>query len=431
MSTDPNQRPSAAGSSEAPADKVDPGQASLAGALRASFRVLQGLMLVLVAVYGLSGLFQVEQGQRGLVTRFGKLRVTQIEGRETTVFPPGWHATLPPPFDEKLRIDVRTQRYHVLTFLFALEKPEEIESKTLEELGRNRMAMQLDPARDGALFTGDRNLSHGVWTVEYEVANPELFVTNVASRVPEATDPPLPLLLRLTDSAVMREVAGRTVEEVTRRAVEAVADGVRRRLQAQLDELETGIRVVKVVARTTEPSAVREAFLNVTRAEQEAEQIKQQAREQANATLRTAAGDQAEELIALIKTYGDTQAQRAEPAVQEAARQQIYAALRQAQTRRSGQVAQLLNDAEQQANALVQVARSELERVQRLSELVAQNPSVALLDVWNRTREAVLENRRVEIFYIPQGTAIEILIPSDEQRKRQLGEELIRDRQRR
>ena len=58
---------------------LDAANQSLADALRASFGVLKGIMIVLVVLFVFSGLSMVQENQQAVVMRFGKLNTAARE----------------------------------------------------------------------------------------------------------------------------------------------------------------------------------------------------------------------------------------------------------------------------------------------------------------------------------------------------------------
>jgi len=400
---------------------VDPAHESLARALRASFNILRLLMSVLVVLYVLSGIFRVEPGEQGLVSRFGQLRLTSGEQGQTPIFGPGWHPALPDPFDKKYIISGRVQDLKVTTFMF--QHKEAATSKDLSQIVSQ--STDLNPGVDGAMLTGDRNLSHGRWEVQYKIDDAALFLQNVGATPADFE----PLLQRLTETAVVREVAGRSVEEVTRTALEAARQGVQRRLQAALDELQTGVQVVQVVAYTIEPGAVRQAFLDVVRAENERLSLQEKAEEEATEILNRAAGDLHSPLLELIESYGQAQLAGADEVELRRRLAEIDALLEQAKRQGAGQVAVKLAEADARADQINESLRSEVRQFQDYLQQRRTQPVVTELSLWVRMRNAILSNRLNEIFFVPQGNEIEIHIKSDEERKRELEEEAIRKRQ--
>lgn len=405
-----------------PAD-ADPAQQSLVQALRASFNVLRVLMVVLVVLYLLSGVFRVEPDQQGLIARFGALRMNP-KAENSPVFQPGWHLALPDPFDRKYTVTGMPLTLISTHFMFPHEKAGS--STDLADIVPQ--ASELVPGRDGAMLTGDRNLSHGRWEVQYQVVDAAQFVQNVGN-TPAGFER---LLERLLESAVVREVAGRTVEEVTRAAIEAVRLGVHRRLQESLDRLGTGVQVVRVRASTTEPGAVRPAFLDVTRALTEKLRERDRAEEQASEIINQVAGDRSthQDLLALITEFGEAQLRDATQAELDAILARIDTALLAAEQRGAGQIAVALRAARAEANTINEQVQREYEHFQKYVELRRVQPEIALLGLWVQMREEILSTRDNEIFFVPHAQEIEVLINRDPQRQLELEEERGRQRRR-
>ncbi len=399
---------------------ADPAQQSLVQALRASFNILRVLMIVLVVLYIFSGVFRVEPGQQGLVARLGKL--LENPATESYVFRPGWHwRMLPDPFDQKYIVPGQVQTVTITTFMF--QHPEAGTTKDLADI--IRASGELEPGRDGAMLTGDKNLSHGRWQVQYQIDDAADFVQNIADTPADFE----PLLQRLIETAVVREVAGRTVEEVTREAVDAVRQGVQRRLQRELDELDTGVRVVQIVANTIEPGPVRDAFVDVSRAENERQRLIREAEELATEILSRAAGDQYTELLRLIRAYGDAQLRGEEETVLTPLRAAIDAALEEAEAREAGQVAVRMREARARANEINKRVESEYQEFMKRRQEIAAQPRIALLSQWVQVRERILTSLANEIFFIPDSDEIEILINRDVVRKRQLEQQRVLEQQ--
>ncbi len=400
----------------------DPAQESLVRALRASFNILRLLIIVLAVLYVLSGVFRVEPGQQGLVARLGKLRLTRGETGETPVFAQGWHWALPDPFEKKFVITGQIQELKVITFMFS--HPQAATAKDLSQIVTE--TRELTPGVDGAMLTGDRNLSHGRWEVQYKIDNAALFVQNVGQQPEDFED----LLRRLTETAVVREVAGRTIEEVTRTALDAVREGVQQKLQQALDALETGVRIVEVRAYTIEPAAVRQAFMDVVRAENERLSLQQKAEEEAAETLSQAAGDKYTKLLDLIGKYGEAQLARVSDEELGRRLADVDAMLDQAEREGAGQVAVRLSEAAARANQINETLRSEYKQfVDYLAQRQSQ-PQITLLNLWMRMRDEILSNKQNEIVYVPDAREIEIHVKSDAQRRRELAEEEALKRQR-
>ncbi|MFO0838693.1 MAG: SPFH domain-containing protein [Phycisphaerae bacterium] len=388
---------------------TDPAQQSLNAALRSGFNVLRLVMIVLLAAYFASGWFQVDTGQQGLIVRFGRL--VQNENRSsplfgTYIFEPGSHVSLPEPFDQKIRLTGEVLRLQIDTFVFQREDSKS-SPRSLAEIVTPKD--KLTPGVDGAMISGDRNLSHGLWTIDYRIEAGDRFVLNAAES-PAGFEP---LLRRLAETAIVRTVAGKRVEQVTREAIGEVADEVRRRLNAELDRLQTGVRVDKVAADTVEPGAVRQAFLEVSAAENDRSRLLSEAEQTATETLNRAAGPAYAALRDRIEEYGAAQIAGRGDADLEKMRAQIETELEKA----GGEVATLLRDAEAKANTYRDTLQREVEQFQYIAELYHKQPAATLTRIWLGVRESILTGKKNEVFLVPPVGEIEILVNRDPERK--------------
>jgi regulator of protease activity HflC (stomatin/prohibitin superfamily) len=384
---------------------VDPAQQSLVRALRSSFTVLRFIMIILVVLYLSSGVFQIQPGEQGVIARLGTL----VENKDTGgyVFNKGWiWWALPDPFDEKIRISGNLQKLEIDTFMFH-RNPNDIANHTdiatLRPTGDS-----LKPGVDGAMLTGDKNLSHGLWVVEYQIADAAQFVQNIGDRLGELE----PLLRRLFESAIVQEVAHRRVEEVTRTKIDVIADQVRRRLQQELDTLHAGVDVVKVNPQTIVPAQVAPAFSEVVNAENERKQEEHAARQKATETLNQAAGPEHRALLAKIRAYGIRELAGADHAELLKLRSQIDDLLEDAQ----GEAAAKLHEGRAHATDVREKIRTEYTNFKNLLTLYRKFPQATLVDLWRQMREEVLDNKNNELFWVPDSNIIEVIVNRDPQR---------------
>lgn len=402
----------------------DPAQESLSQALKAGFRVLSVIMIVLLVAYFFSGLFQVQPGEQGLIARLGKLRINETADSPlagTPVFGPGWHPALPDPFDEKIRVSGESFKLQIESFCYHREENER--GKPLAETLPQRDSMK--PGVDGYVLSGDRNLSHGVWTVEYRITAADKFVLHVGDRREAAES----LLRRLTESAVVRIVAGMPIEELTRTNVtKATTDftlKVKRRLIDELNALDSGITIDRITAETIEPGRVREAFIKVTNAQNKRETEISQARTEAERILQETAGPDYAKLLDAIDRYGAAQTTGAADARLTEIRSEIDGLLDGA----AGAVAVRLRDAQGISNEIRERARREVSQFERYYEAYQKSPELTTVRLWVRMREAVLSSKANEVFFVPSGLkVIEILANRDPQRLLDMEREQYQER---
>jgi len=161
---------------------------------------------IVLALYALSGVYVVGGGERGLVTRLGRLAADDVA--------PGVRYHAPWPFErvESLRLRV-------------------VETAEADG-GAPRGARRLE------FLTGDRNLVEAGVAVEYEVTDP-------VAAVALAGDAPL-VVRRLAESALADAVGRTTLDDVLGQRAAAVESRAAAQVQGKLDALRAGIRVVAV-----------------------------------------------------------------------------------------------------------------------------------------------------------------------------------------
>jgi regulator of protease activity HflC (stomatin/prohibitin superfamily) len=395
-----------------PPGTVDPAQESLSRALRAGFNVLRVIIVVLLIAYFLSGWFQVNPGEQGVIVRFGKLRENADNPENKYVFREGWHASLPDPFDEKIRLSGQNFTLRIDAFCTVLDEKEL--AKDLSDINLSKVVPELEklrPGVDGAMLTGDRNLSHGLFAIEYRIEDAARFVQNVGeSRVQFE-----PLLRRLAENAIVRTVAGLPVERVIRtQAGEVAGDftvGIKRRLSAELDRLETGVAVINIEAKTIEPGRVRDAFVAVSNAKSERREREDEARQEAHRILSRTAGSKTryEALLKAIETYGAAQATGAGEERLGELRQNIDGQLEDAE----GEVATRLRQAQSRANEIREGVQQEYKLFVDYLDMYRKYPQLTLVRRWVRMRDAILSSNENEIFFVPEAGEIEILVNRD------------------
>jgi membrane protease subunit HflK len=415
----------AGGGGASPIGPVDPAQESLSQALRAGFNVLRVIMVVLLIAYLLSGLFQVNPGEQGLIVRFGKLRTT--DDGKSYVFGEGWHASLPDPFEEKIRISGQNFKLRLDTFSFPLdEKEQRKELSDIDLSGIVRGQARLKPGVDCTMVSGDRNLSHGLWAVEYRIEDAASFVQCVG----DSSEDFEKLLRRLAENAIVRTVAGLSVERVTRIQTEEVTrdftEIVKESLAKELEQLKTGVTVVNVEAKTVQPGQVRDAFLKVSDAKSERKEKETQARQEAHRILSKTAGPRSkyDALLETIEAYGAAQATGADDARLEELRHVIDQQLDQAE----GEVAVRLRQAQSRANEIRERVQQEYKLFVDYRDTYRKYPELTLVRQWVRMRDAILSSGENEIFFVPEAGEIEIITNRDVQRQIQAELKRYQDR---
>jgi modulator of FtsH protease HflK len=259
------------GSPPDPEDMVRQAQDKLKSILPSGdgFGMKSVLMLGLLALVGwsLTGFYVVKNEEVGIETVFGKF---------TGLKEPGLTYNYPYPVGSVTKPAVTTVNR--------------------VEVGTKSTAQRLQTA-DGLMLTGDENIVDIYFDVQWQVsrAKPENFVFNLQN--PEGT-------IKAVGESAMREVIGkRKIQSILTTDQVAIASEVKTIMQATLDSYGAGvdIRVVQL-QRAEPPSQVRDAFLDVAAAQQNQEQLQNQAREYQNGVVPKARG-QAQTLIQEAEAY--------------------------------------------------------------------------------------------------------------------------------
>ncbi|MGB0766490.1 MAG: SPFH domain-containing protein, partial [Phycisphaeraceae bacterium] len=286
--TGPSQRPGpgagpspGAGPGEGPG--LDAAQQSLSDALRVSFTVLKALMIGLLVIYLFSGVFRVKEETTTVRYLFGEEIGTYSDAR--------WYFGLPYPFEEKIVVPGKIQTLR-LDDSFWYHNPDD---KKPEDLAFE----QLDPLKDSFLITGDTNVIHVQFGVNYSIDKDAVddYLRNVGS-LERANE----LVRTAAERGMIHYVATTNVEDtITKSKFDTPA--IASYTQRVLDELQTGIQIQQVLIDNNNqsmPNQVREAYTGVTRAQADKAKTIQEARREYNQTLGKAAGGAHTELLSMI-----------------------------------------------------------------------------------------------------------------------------------
>ena len=212
------------------------GGASSSGGGGASRRYFSILGLVILIGYVATGIYQVDQQERGVKFTLGKVARTS-EGTYAPPVMPG------------------------LNFYFPLIQSVEVVNTT--KLNTNH--------HESLMLTEDENIVDVSLDVQWLVRDPIKHV--VAIRDPENS------LVQATESALRHVVGSSTLDSVVTEGRAQMGAAVQARLQDRLDIYETGIMVSKVnIDRSGPPPQVKDAFDDVQRAKEDESRYINQAR---------------------------------------------------------------------------------------------------------------------------------------------------------
>ncbi len=370
---------------------LDAANQSLADALRASFNVLKGIMVLLVVLFMFSGVKCVQEHQRAVVLRFGRLLPIERDS--------GLSWALPYPVDETLRVGVTAETLTSDAHWFHLQSDE-------KDLSLNQLTRYagLKPGLDGSLLTSDRGLAHVKWSLVYRIEDLGKFVANVADANDEGTHK---LIRTLLENAAVRAAAGFTAGDITQTNTDQMAKEVKRLINEELERLETGISVTTLqIPLATVPLQTRQAFVAVTQAENKRTAKIREAKRQRGDLLNGAAGACHEKLLAEIDKLD---AARVGGDEGEAAR--IEAEIdRILEHEAAGLAGAAIRHERAYYTQAVQAVRGDVEQFEALLAEYQRTPQLLIDRLWSETERRILGSTGVKKFYLPPGQK-EIRIP--------------------
>ncbi len=370
-------------------EALDPANQSLADALRVSFWILKAVMFLLVLSFlgwsRHSGFFTVPPQQQALVLRFGAIKGAGAPK------PPGNHWSWPYPIESRVMVDTRVKSFEINTFFFA--RTEEMMVKSLDEL-RPRGALK--PGQDGYLISGDHNLLHVLWAVEYQVSNVRAFLENIADE--------RQIVKAAFDNAIFNTVAHYKADDVLGDRIAEIQAEAKRRTQETLDRLDAGITIVSTNIKMPTPplGQVRNAFVQVNNAVSDADRMTLEARRMASRILSDVAGQAHEALYAGIDAYDQARKNKDAEAVKRLEKE-IERLLLSDETK--GQAGEMIDAARSYKTDIIQAVRAEADYFRRLKSQYDKNPDIVLRRLWENTRQRLLETAKYKVF-IPKNQTL-------------------------
>ena len=205
--------------------------------------LIAGLVVVVAVIWAFMGFYIVDEAERGVVLRFGKVQDLQVE--------PGlrWN---PPMIDEVFLVNV---------------------SELNTETYQNR-----------AMLTTDENIIDIVVTIQYRIQDPLKYVIAVSD--------PKRSLDNAAESAIRHVIGGNYMDQILTTGRSVVAVDVEDRLQEYMNLYNTGIMINQVnVVDAQPPDAVRPSFDDVIRAREDEQRAQNQAQQYSNQIIPEARGE--------------------------------------------------------------------------------------------------------------------------------------------
>ncbi|MFW2830079.1 FtsH protease activity modulator HflK [Sphingomonas sp. ID0503] len=216
------------------------GRSSFGGRMPGDFdgrKTFGWALLAIVAIWiAFTSIWGVDPQERGVVTQLGRF---------SRILTPGLRLTLPAPFETVTKVVV--------------EQTNTIDVGSTAEDSQNLM------------LTGDQNIVDLAYSVRWKIRDPELYIFELQD--PEET------IKEVAESAMREEIGRVTLNDAIGSQRGEIADRVQARMQMVLNSYRAGVQVLGIAIKQADPpSAVNDAFKEVSAAQQTAETYVNQAR---------------------------------------------------------------------------------------------------------------------------------------------------------
>ena len=367
-------------------EQLDTAGKSLTQALKVSFGILKIIMIAVVLLFLFKGVVKtIQPDEQALLLRFGEIKGPT----EDPLLRPGINFAFPEPIDEIVRIPVqKVQTLQVESFWYY-----ETDQEKLNPERKRQVRGPLDPVRDGYCLTGnesltgeegtDYNIVHSKWAITYKIGSPQKFFRNVYVRgtKPEedfldaAIETVEPLLESLASDAIVKTMLHYDIDRAIK-SESSIADEVKLSLQDKLDRIDSGIAIDAVRAdQIVWPRQVDAAFQDSTKARQESEQARVDARAYKEKLLTDTGGPQAEQILEQLKQPGLSREQQ----------EKLVTGL-------SGQVQSVISEARAYRTTIVSDAKANAEYLTKLLPQYREYPELVLQRIYQDAVEEVLAN---------------------------------------
>lgn len=239
------------------------------------------ILLFIAGFVILTSFYSVDQGEVGVIRRFGKYYTTT---------PPGLHWKLPFNIDQLDKVKI--ERVYKEEFGF----------RTLKA-GVNTRYSPKSYDEEALMLTGDLNVLDVSWIVHFKIKDPVALLFNVRQ--------PLETVRDISESAMRQVIGDYSVNDAITSRKNEINSEVREMIQNTLDSYKAGIQIDKIeLQEVLPPEVVKASFNEVNEAEQEREKVINESWEAYNKVIPKARG-QAEKTVLEAQGYAQARVNRA------------------------------------------------------------------------------------------------------------------------
>lgn len=209
-----------------------------------SRKLLAFVVGISIFIWAVTGVYIVDEGNRGVVTQFGKYV-------ETTM--PGPHWRWPTPIQSHAIVNVEKQRSIEVGY----------------RSGGRQQASTVE--KEALMLTKDENIVNVGLSVLYRIDNPFNFLFNLPAD-------PVPTLVQVTESAERGVIGRNSMDFVLTEGRTVIGEEIKAEIQQVLDSYASGIQVVAVNIKDVQPPEdVQNAFMDATKAREDEQRLQNEA----------------------------------------------------------------------------------------------------------------------------------------------------------
>lgn len=233
------------------------GSSGGSGSSQAPGQLAGFLVAVALGLWALTGIYLVDEGSRGVVSRFGAYADTTL---------PGLHWHYPAPIEKVEVVNIEQQRFLEIGYRSG-----------------GRQQSQGSVPKEAMMLTQDENIIDIRLAVQYQIKDAQAYLFNVAD--PDVT------LKQAIESAQRAVIGKNTMDFVLTEGRSNIADEIKAEIQQTLDEYQTGISVSNVnLVDAQPPDEVQNAFEDAIKAREDEQRLKNEAEAYANEVVPKARG---------------------------------------------------------------------------------------------------------------------------------------------
>lgn len=234
------------------------------------------IIIIVIFVWLISGFYQVQPNEQGVVVRFGKYIDTTDAGL---------HYHLPFPIEEVFKVNITQER----SINLGVQEAYNVSNVRGIRNGGNYSEDALKSFTESHMLTGDENIVDINLTIVWKIKDAKDYLFNM--RDPDQT-------VRVAAQSVLREIVGQSeMQPIITGDRGKIEDDTKEELQKVLDEFGSGVSIVRVkLQKADPPKQVVDAFNEVQRAKADMERFKNEAEAYRNEILPKARGEAAQRL---------------------------------------------------------------------------------------------------------------------------------------